>query len=191
MPAKPNYILKAGAMIHPVGTSKFYTNPIADEVAEDWLSKFPGQIVMFAEYPDDWEERVANYKAVKEAEENAKKPKEEEGCVDGEDNGQFAEELEAVKAELQKEKEANVVLTKQLAETKATLDGTVALNHNLENANKELVALKEDYAKLKAEHRGLKSAYSRLKNSSEVEEKENDAEGADASKNEAQAGEAE
>ncbi len=173
MPAKPNYILKAGAMIHPVGTSKFYTNPITDEVAEDWLSKFPGQIGMFAEYPEDWEERVAKYKAEKEAEENAK---EAVGSADGESNSQLAEELEAVKAELQREKETNADLTKQLEETKATLDGTVSLNHELEIANKELVALKDDHAKLRAEYRGLKSAYSRLKNSSETDEKENDAE---------------
>ena len=62
MPTKSNYTLKAGAMIHPVGTSKFYTNPLpSDAVAEEFLSKFPEQIGIFASYPEDWEERVAFY----------------------------------------------------------------------------------------------------------------------------------
>lgn len=64
MPTKSNYTLKAGAIIHPVGTSKFYTNPLpSDEIAEEFLSKFPEQIGIFAAFPHDWEDRVAKYKA--------------------------------------------------------------------------------------------------------------------------------
>lgn len=69
MPSKPNYILKAGALIHPAGTSKFYGNPLpSDDIAEEHLSKFPKEIIKFAYYPDDWEERVEAYRARKLAE---------------------------------------------------------------------------------------------------------------------------
>lgn len=69
MPAKPNYILKAGALIHPAGTSKFYTNALpSDDIAEEHLSKFPADIIKFAHYPADYEQRVEAYKARKQAE---------------------------------------------------------------------------------------------------------------------------
>ena len=59
MPKKPNYILKAGVIIHPQGTSKYYSlNNIPEEVAEEWLGKFPADIVSFETYPQDWESRV-------------------------------------------------------------------------------------------------------------------------------------
>lgn len=45
MPKAPNYILKGGALIHPVGTSRFYTNPLpSDDIAEEFLSKFPQEV---------------------------------------------------------------------------------------------------------------------------------------------------
>lgn len=66
MPAKPNYVLKAGALIHPAGTSKFYTNALpSDDIAEEHLSKFPADIIKFAHYPADYEQRVEAYKARK------------------------------------------------------------------------------------------------------------------------------
>lgn len=59
MPKKPNYILKAGVIIHPHGTSKFYSlNNIPDDVAENWLGQFPAEINKFESYPTDWESRV-------------------------------------------------------------------------------------------------------------------------------------
>lgn len=59
MPKKPNYILKAGVIIHPQGTSKYYSlNNIPDDVAEEWLGQFPADITSFETYPQDWESRV-------------------------------------------------------------------------------------------------------------------------------------
>ena len=73
MPKSPNYILKGGALIHPVGTSRFYTNPLpSDDIAEEFLSKFPHEVNKFAQLPVDWEDRVAAYKARKAEEARAK-----------------------------------------------------------------------------------------------------------------------
>ena len=59
MPKKPNYTLKAGAIIHPQGTSKFYSLAnIPDDVAEEWLGKYPADINKFETYPTDWQSRV-------------------------------------------------------------------------------------------------------------------------------------
>ena len=181
MPKKPNYILKAGAMIHPVGTSKFYTNPIKDEVAEDWLSKYPGQIGMFAEYPEDWEERVAKYAEAQKAERCA------EGEVSGVEDTTSAE-LETVKTELQAEKEENATLRAELEATKALLaeaeakiaeksdDNAVVANEELEKAKAEIAELKEENAKLKTDNRALKAANTRLKKGDDAEEAKEDAE---------------
>ena len=181
MPKKPNYILKAGAMIHPVGTSKFYTNPITDEVAEDWLSKYPGQIGMFAEYPEDWEERVAKYAEAQKA----------KRCADGGESGtdeNVSEELETVKAELQAEKEENATLKAELESTKVLLaeaeakvvanpeDGAVIANEEIEKAKAEIAELKEENAKLKTDNRALKAANTRLKKGDDAEEAKEDAE---------------
>ena len=180
MPKKPNYILKAGAMIHPVGTSKFYTNPITDEVAEDWLSKYPGQIGMFAEYPEDWEERVAKYAEALKAERSA------EGEVSGVEDTTSAE-LETVKTELQAEKEENATLRAELEATKALLaeaeakvaeksdDNAVVANEELEKAKAEIAELKEENAKLKTDNRALKAANTRLKKGDDAEEAKEDA----------------
>lgn len=59
MPKKPNYILKAGVIVHPQGTSKYYSlNNIPDDVAEEYLGNFPAEIANFETYPLDWESRV-------------------------------------------------------------------------------------------------------------------------------------
>ena len=59
MPKKPNYSLKAGAIVHPQGTSKFYSlNNIPDDVAEKWLGQYPNEITKFETFPTDWESRV-------------------------------------------------------------------------------------------------------------------------------------
>lgn len=72
----PNYVLKAGALIHPFGTSEFYTlNNIPDDVAEKYLGQYPAQISLFEKYPSDWRERAA--KAVSPVEEKSEDAKEE------------------------------------------------------------------------------------------------------------------
>lgn len=59
MPKTPNYILKAGSVIHPHGTSNFYTlGNISDEVAENWLGQYPSDISKFETYPTDWASRA-------------------------------------------------------------------------------------------------------------------------------------
>jgi len=60
MPTIPNYILKAGALIHEFGSSDFYTlNNIPDDVAERWLARYPQDEELFEKMPSDWKERVA------------------------------------------------------------------------------------------------------------------------------------
>lgn len=59
MPNKPNYILKAGVVVHPAGTSNFYANSnIPDEVAEKYLAEYPQRIGEFESYPSDYLARV-------------------------------------------------------------------------------------------------------------------------------------
>lgn len=59
MPKQPNYVLKAGVLFHPAGTSNFYVlDKITDEVAETELAKNPEFINKFQVYPSDYAERV-------------------------------------------------------------------------------------------------------------------------------------
>ena len=59
MPKKPNYVLKAGVVLQVPGINKFYTlNNCPDEVAENYLAKFPQYINQFETYPLDYESRV-------------------------------------------------------------------------------------------------------------------------------------
>lgn len=63
MKEKSRYVLLNGAIIREFGTGRVYSNAnLTDKVAEDWLRKYPGQIRMFAAYPDDWQERVSKPK---------------------------------------------------------------------------------------------------------------------------------
>ncbi len=57
MAEKSNFILKAGAIIHsPVfENGKVFTNDnLTDEVAMNYLAKFPGQIVLFQKVPEGY-----------------------------------------------------------------------------------------------------------------------------------------
>ena len=54
-----NYSLKAGEFINYFGSSEFIINPVTDEQAEMFLAKFPKRIVIFDDYPSDWQERCA------------------------------------------------------------------------------------------------------------------------------------
>lgn len=66
MPTKPNYILKAGVVVHPKGTNQFYANTnIPDEIAENYLAEFPNSIVDFLSYPSDYLARVEARKSGK------------------------------------------------------------------------------------------------------------------------------
>ena len=174
MPTKSNYTLKAGAMIHPVGTSKFYTNPLpSDAVAEEFLSKFPEQIGIFASYPEDWEERVAFY--VKNKSEKAE-------ITEVADNSsvlaeiaeknveiaQLTEEKATLKAEIA---EKNVEIA-QLTEEKATLKAEIAEKNVDEELLAELTRVNEELTVLKAENKSLKAANTRLKNASKDESAE-------------------
>lgn len=68
MPTFSDYKLKAGAVIHPAGTSKFYAHRLpSNDIAEAYLSKFPDKISLFSEYPSDWRERVQRYREYAEA----------------------------------------------------------------------------------------------------------------------------
>ncbi|MBV3867536.1 hypothetical protein [Phocaeicola coprocola] len=62
MKEKSEYGLKNGALLQmEFGSSEFYTNEnLTDEIAEKYLSKYPGNIGLFAKKPDDWEDRIAN-----------------------------------------------------------------------------------------------------------------------------------
>lgn len=63
MPTTPNYVLKAGALLHEFGSSNFYTlNNCPDEFAEKWLATHPADIVLFERTPSDWEEKVKKKK---------------------------------------------------------------------------------------------------------------------------------
>jgi len=63
MPKISEYRLKAGAVIHPMGTSKFYANQLpSNDIAEAYLSLHPEKISLFSEYPNDWRNRVEQYK---------------------------------------------------------------------------------------------------------------------------------
>lgn len=186
MPTKPNYVLKAGGYIHPVGTNKYYTNPITnDEIAEDYLSKFPGQIIIFAEYPSDWEARVAAYKARKADNEASA---EAEVKAQSHDLNQAREAIAGYQEEQKKilalldEKNALIsakdeeierlnhviaekdALIAQAAETPADEDGDNEVIMELETARTELEAANKEIAELKSENRALKAANTRLKN---------------------------
>ena len=182
MPTKPNYVLKAGVVVHPNGTNKFYANAnIPDEVAEERLAEYPESISDFLSYPSDYRERVEARKngkvsaptdidaitaAYKEAVENGNRAVAE--------LGKKSEELDAVKKELDAAKE-------ELASVKAQLeaqpevaasddDGQLSIENetlkaDLESANAEIAALKKELEDAKAasttsttKKRGSKSA---------------------------------
>lgn len=66
MPTKPNYVLKAGVIVHPNGTNQFYANAnIPDEVAEKRLAEYPESISDFLSYPSDYLARVEARKMVR------------------------------------------------------------------------------------------------------------------------------
>lgn len=87
MPTTPNYVLKAGAVLHEFGSSDFYTlGNCPDEFAEKWLARFPKDEVLFEKMPFDWKERVEKVKATLEGvkTETLEAPKDETPEVESE-----------------------------------------------------------------------------------------------------------
>lgn len=166
MPNRPNYVLKAGVVIHPKGTNDFYANTnIPDEIAEAHLAQFPHAINDFLSYPSDYKARV-------EARKNGEAP----ASVD---NSELAEAYEASVArikslegviadstrELEETKEALAKKTAELETAKATMesvagdggddDGSLAMENetlkaDLASANAEIAALKAELEEAKA-----------------------------------------
>lgn len=82
LPEEKHYTLAEGKYLHIFGTSD-YLFDVTDEQAETFLSQCPDGIVDFAEYPEDWEERVkkrkqkSSYKRAAEARAAKRKSKKE------------------------------------------------------------------------------------------------------------------
>lgn len=58
MKEKSVYTLLNGFIIQEFGTGRVWSNAnLTDEAAERYLRQFPGQIRMFAAYPEDWRVR--------------------------------------------------------------------------------------------------------------------------------------
>ncbi len=133
MPKTPNYILKAGALIHPVGTSKFYTNPLpSDDIAEEHLSQFPDAINLFAHFPEDWEDRVNAYKERKESEREARQAEEKSDVAAQVQAQADTEAIEALQSDLSKSEEARATLEKECAEAKEKVKSLEIDNFNLQ-----------------------------------------------------------
>ncbi len=167
MPNKPNYVLKAGVVIHPRGTNEFYANTnIPDEVAEAHLAKFPDAINDFLTFPADYKLRVASRK-------NGEVPVSTNNDELAEDYKAAVEKiksLEAVLADARREEEETKKdlekVTAQLEEAKAALenagegdgsddDGTLSMENetlkaDLASANEEIASLKAQLEEAKA-----------------------------------------
>ena len=90
MKEKCAYKLKNGVLLQmEFGSSDFYVNEtLTDEIAEQYLAKYPDSILFFAEYPEDWKERAA-----KKVEKQKKKSKGKEVELDAQLLGELAEAL--------------------------------------------------------------------------------------------------
>ena len=90
MKEKCAYKLKNGVLLQmEFGSSDFYVNEtLTDEIAEQYLAKYPDNILFFAEYPDDWKERAA-----KKVEKKKKKSKGKAVELDAQLLGELAEAL--------------------------------------------------------------------------------------------------
>lgn len=178
MPTKPNYVLKAGVVVHPNGTNQFYANAnIPDEVAEKRLAEYPESISDFLSFPSDWKARAearkngevaaptdleAAQKAYKEAVESGNKTLAELETK--------KEELEGVKAKLVATEGELASVKEQLAAQSASAsdeDGSLSmeietLKADLEAAQTEITSLKQQLEEAKTttttKKRGSKSA---------------------------------
>lgn len=90
MKEKCAYKLKNGVLLQmEFGSSDFCVNEtLTDGIAEQYLAKYPDNILFFAEYPDDWKERAA-----KKVEKKKKKSKGKAVELDAQLLGELAEAL--------------------------------------------------------------------------------------------------
>ena len=180
MPTKPNYILKAGVIVHPNGTNQFYANAnIPDEVAEKRLAEYPESISDFLSYPSDYLARVEARKNGEvsaptdlEAMSAAYKEAVEERNAATIEIAAKKQEIETLKAKLALTEDELASVKKQLEESStasADDDGALSmeietLKTDLEAANAENAALKKELEEAKAaagtttKKRGVKSA---------------------------------
>lgn len=130
MPKKSNYVLKAGAIIHPQGTSKFYSlNNCPDDVAEELLAKYPSEISKFESFPTDWESRVKARK---------------EGTVVEPTKDELKAEIDKLNATIEaREKEIEELKVAASAESEAAIE-IETLKADLAEANEKLEACKAE-----------------------------------------------
>ncbi len=90
MKEKCAYKLKNGVLLQmEFGSSDLYVNEtLTDEIAEQYLAKYPDNILFFAEYPEDWKESAA-----KKVEKKKKKSKGKAVELDAQLLGELAEAL--------------------------------------------------------------------------------------------------
>lgn len=166
MPTKPNYVLKAGVVVHPTGTNKFYANAnIPDEVAEQRLAEYPEAIADFLSYPSDWKERVEARKNGKESAPSdlasvqaLYREAVEKGNKALAELAAKNEELEDVKAKLTVSENELASVKEQLAAQPIAAsddDGSLSMENetlkaDLEAAQTEIAALKQQLEEAKA-----------------------------------------
>lgn len=148
MPKNPNYVLKSGIVIHPAGSTKFYSNGnVPDEVAETYLAKYPNNITEFAVYPADYLTRVearknntpveevdpetlrASIQALKDENETLKQNLAEvnsklEMLGDASDAEAKAKELDAANAKIEKQAADLDAANKEIEALKKQLEGS-------------------------------------------------------------------
>lgn len=141
MPEKPNYVLKAGAIIHPAGTSKFYANPIPDEIAEEHLSKFPSEVNKFAHLPSDWEVRVATFKSHQQSLAERKKEESENEVLAT--SVEDAEKIKVLETKLAEAQEATKKADSLRAEAEEKIKSLELDKNQIEQENERLRAALE------------------------------------------------
>ena len=160
MPTKPNYILKAGVIVHPNGTNKFYANAnIPDEVAEKRLAEYPESISDFLSYPSDY---LARVEARKNGEVSAPTDLEAMSAAYKEaveERNAATIEIETLKAKLALTEDELASVKKQLEDQPtASADDDGALSMEIETLKSDLEAANAENAALKKELEGVKAA---------------------------------
>ncbi len=155
--AKSQYVLKAGAILRRAGDNKFYANPLPnDEIPELYIAEFPQSINLFAQFPADWEARVARRK-------NGEVP---EGELSQEEAGNIIagleadvkardEEIASLKAELENLRNSSSEnnASEEIGNLNLQID---ALNAELQSANNDIAELQCGKTKLEEELSALK-----------------------------------
>lgn len=92
MKEKSNYGLLNGVIIQDIENNKIFTNEnINDEVAEEYLRKYPQRIDLFAKFPEDWENRIKK-EPIKEGPIEGDKVKADEVIDEGDKAGESSKE---------------------------------------------------------------------------------------------------